>query len=386
MTERVDVAIVGGGPVGLALAGMLVMRGLRGETIAVIDAKPIEQAVADPRSVALSWGSRQLLSQVNAWSPRTTPITHIHVSRRGSFGRTLIASADYDLPALGYVARYGDVCQSLTAALAQTGVRQLRPLQVSGRDESGHEIKLALSNGETLSAQLMVQAEGGIFGEQAVRATQRDYGQTAIVATVHADARIPGRAFERFTDQGPLALLPQEEGYSLVWCLRPENAEALLALNDDAFLAALQQAFGQRVGRFTRTGIRHAYALGLNAEQRATARSVAIGNAAQTLHPVAGQGLNLGLRDASVLAQCITRGFTSGSSGSQVAGALEEFQQQRRADRGMTVRLTDLMARVFASSGDGTLTQDLLGASLSMIDVFPPAKRALAEQMMFGVR
>ncbi len=384
MTERVDIAIVGGGPVGLALAAMLVMRGVRGEAIAVIDAKTIEQAAADPRSVALSWGSRQLLSQVHAWSSRATPITQIHVSRRGSFGRTLIDAAEHNLPALGYVARYGDVCQALAIALAQTGVRQLRPLQVTASDESGDEIRLSLSNGQYVSAQLMVQAEGGVFGEQAARTTQRDYEQTAIVATVHADARMAGRAFERFTDQGPLALLPQEDGYALVWCLRPENAGAMLSLDDSAFLAALQQAFGQRVGRFIRTGQRHAYPLGLHAEPTATSRSVAIGNAAQTLHPVAGQGLNLGLRDAAVLAQCIARGLASSSG--HASEALAQFMQQRRADRGMTVRLTDLMARVFASSADGTLTQDLLGASLGIIDIFAPAKRALAEQMMFGTR
>lgn len=378
MSERVEIAIVGGGPVGLALAAMLVARGLRGASIAVIDAKPAGQAAADPRSIALSWGSRQLLAQVRAWTARVTPVTHIHVSRRGSFGRTLLDAADYELPALGYVARYGDVCQALSAALANTGVQWLRPLQVTGCDESGDQVTLALSNGQTLAAALMVQAEGGVFGEQAARALQRDYQQTAIVATVHADACIAGRAFERFTAQGPLALLPQDDGYSLVWCLRPDNADALLALKDDVFLDALQQAFGQRVGRFIRTGPRHAYALGLNAEPAFTMRSVAIGNAAQTLHPVAGQGLNLGLRDAAVLAGMLAREATPDS--------LARFSHQRGTDRGMTVRLTDLMARVFASSGDGTFTQDLLGASLGMIDLFPPAKRALAEQMMFGVR
>ena len=378
MTERVDIAIVGGGPVGMALAAMLVARGMRGEDIAVIDAKAVDVAAADPRSIALSWGSRQLLSQIHAWTSRATPITHIHVSRRGSFGRTLIEASDYALPALGYVARYGDVCRPLAAALANTGVRQLRPVQVTASDENGEEVRLALSNGQTLSARWMVQAEGGVFGEQAARSVQRDYDQTAIVATVHASAAIAGRAFERFTSEGPLALLPQDDGYSLVWCMRPDSADAMLALKDDAFLEALQQAFGQRIGRFTRTGVRHAYALGLNAEPAATTRSIAIGNAAQTLHPVAGQGLNLGLRDAAVLARLLARDATP--------EALAQFRQQRKTDRGTTVRLTDLMARVFASSADGTLTQDLLGVSLGVIDIFPPVKRVLAEQMMFGTR
>ncbi len=378
MTEQVDIAIMGGGPVGMALAAMLVARGMPGEAIAVIDAKPVDVVAADPRSIALSWGSRQLLAHMDAWTSRGTPITHIHVSRRGSFGRTLIEAAEYQLPALGYVARYGDVCQSLSSALARTDVRQLRPVQVTAREESDDGVLLSLSNGQTLKARLLVQAEGGVFGEQTARSVQRDYDQTAIVATVHADGMLAGRAFERFTSEGPLALLPQGEGYSLVWCMRPDSADAMLALQEDAFLEALQQAFGQRVGRFLRTGVRHAYALGLNAETDATARSVAIGNAAQTLHPVAGQGLNLGLRDAAVLARLLARDATP--------EALAQFRHQRTADRGATVRLTDLMARVFASSADGTLAQDLLGASLGVIDAVPPAKRALAEQMMFGVR
>lgn len=385
MTERVDIAIVGGGPVGLALAAMLVARGLRGDTIALIDARAADVAAADPRSIALSWGSRQLLAQVNAWTARATPITQIHVSRRGSFGRTLIEAHEYRLPALGYVSRYGDICaaltNSLTTALAGADVRQLRPLKVMASVEGDDDVSLSLSNGQTLSARLLVQAEGGLFGEQEARSVQRDYGQTAIVASVHASAAVAGRAFERFTDEGPLALLPQDDGYSLVWCMRPANAESMLALTDAAFLAALQQAFGQRVGQFLRTGMRHAYALGLNATPAtpaSTARSVAIGNAAQTLHPVAGQGLNLGLRDAAVLARLLAR-----DAGPQ---ALAQFSRQRRTDRDMTVRLTDLMARAFASSGDRTLTQDLLGASLGVIDIFPPAKQALAEQMMFGKR
>ncbi len=378
MTERVDIAVVGGGPVGLALAAMLVARGMRGADIAVVDAKAVEVAAADPRSIALSWGSRQLLSQIDAWTSRATPITQIHVSRRGSFGRTLIEAKDYQLPALGYVARYGDVCDALATALANTGVRQLRPMQVTASDENGDEVRLSLSNGQSLTARLMVQAEGGIFGEQVARSLQRDYEQTAIVATVHASAAIAGRAFERFTSEGPLALLPQNDAYSLVWCMRPDTADAMLALGDDAFLAALQQTFGQRVGQFVRIGARHAYALGLNAKPVSTSRSVAIGNAAQTLHPVAGQGLNLGLRDAAVLSRLLASDATP--------EALAKFQQQRKADRGATVHLTDLMARVFASSADGTLAQDFFGASLGLIDVFPPAKRALAEQMMFGVR
>ena len=377
MTSRFDIAIVGGGPVGLALASMLVARGMDARMIALLDAKPVDVAINDPRSIALSFGSRQLLSQIHSWSAAPTPIKQIHVSRRGSFGRTLIDCEEYELPALGYVCRYGDVVKALDAALP-SGLHMLRPANVTDKREFDDGVELQLADGNTLIASLVVQAEGGVFGEQATRKLQRDYEQVAIIATVHADAMPPGRAFERFTDEGPLALLPQDDGYSMVWCARPATAERLQALDDDAFLAELQRAFGQRVGRFTQVGTRNAYALGLNAEAAASARTIAIGNAAQTLHPVAGQGLNLGLRDASVLAAMLARDRSPAS--------LASFEDQRRRDRGTTVRITDLMARVFASAPDRTPSQQLLGLSLGALDMLPPAKRLLAEQMMFGSR
>lgn len=377
MDGRVDIAIVGGGPVGLALAAMLAARGVDARRIALLDAKPVDVALRDPRSLALSFGSRQLLSQIRAWSATATPITQIHVSRRGSFGRTLIDCEDYALPALGYVCRYGDVVRSLNAA-QPSGMAVLRPVGVIDKHEFDDRIELQLSDGSTLTASIIVQAEGGVFGEQASKKLQRDYDQRAVIATVHADAMPPGRAFERFTDEGPLALLPQDDAYSLVWCVRPATAERLQALADEAFLAELQRAFGQRVGQFRRVGVRAAYALGLNAEMPASARTVAIGNAAQTLHPVAGQGLNLGLRDASVLAAMLARDTAPAS--------LARYEEERRKDRGTTVRITDAMARVFASAPDRAPSQQLLGFSLGALDVLPAAKRLLAEQMMFGSR
>jgi 2-octaprenyl-6-methoxyphenol hydroxylase len=377
MQSRVDIAIVGGGPVGLALAAMLVARGVAPKTIAVLDAKPVDIAAKDPRSLALSFGSRQLLSQIQSWPKHATPITQIHVSRRGSFGRTLIDCDDYELPALGYVCRYGELVKALDAS-APKDLQFHRPVGVTEKQELDDRVELRLSDGSLLTSSLLVQAEGGLFGEQATRSIQRDYEQVAIIATVQADAMPSGRAFERFTDEGPLALLPQDDSYAMVWCVKPASAESLLALDDQALLEALQKAFGQRVGRFTLVGARNAYALGLNAEPVSTARTMAIGNAAQTLHPVAGQGLNLGLRDASVLASMLSRDASP--------AMLSAFEHQRRKDRHTTVRITDLMARVFASAPDRTPTQSLLGLSLGMLDLLPPAKRLLAEQMMFGSR
>ena len=378
-TYDVDVAICGAGPVGLALAGFLVRRGIAGARIALIDGKSLGQAITDPRSIALSWGSAQLLQEVGAWPLAATPIHEIHVSRRGQLGRSLMQREDHDVPALGYVTRYGELVAALSNACEQAGVSVMRPARVSGIDETPEGVVLRLDDGRTVAASVAVQAEGGVFGAQGDKAHSRDYGQTAVIARVSASRPLAHRAFERFTSQGPLALLPQAGAdghqYALVWCVRPERAAELLALDDAAFLAALGQAFGARVGSFTRASKRTSYALGLTTDARATARTVAIGNAAQTLHPVAGQGLNLGLRDAAVLARLLAQG--------DAVDAIARFGAEREQDRGLTVGLTDAMARVFAGTGP---LQSLLGLSLGALDAVGPARKALASVMMFGRR
>jgi 2-octaprenyl-6-methoxyphenol hydroxylase len=378
-TIEADVAICGAGPVGMALAALLARRGVPGQRIALIDGKSLGQAISDPRSIALAWGSRLLLEDVGAWPLPATAIHQIHVSRRGHLGRSLMAREEHDLEALGYVARYGDVVDALARACERAGVQVLRPLRVSGSDESADGVQLRLDDGRTLQAKVAVQAEGGVFGEQPDKTNTRDYGQTAVIARVSASAPIAHRAFERFTDEGPLALLPQAGAdghqYALVWCVQPERAQRLLDLGEDDFLRELGDAFGERLGSFTRVSPRVAFPLGLNADPRATARTVAIGNAAQTLHPVAGQGLNLGLRDAAVLARLLAREMTP--------AAIDRFATERAQDRGMVIRATDTMARVFADKGP---QQALFGLALAALDTVKPARMMLAELMMFGRR
>jgi 2-octaprenyl-6-methoxyphenol hydroxylase len=380
-TVDFDLIICGGGPVGQSVAALLARRGLPGARIALVDMKAPQQAALDPRTIALSYGSRQILEELGAWDAiarQATAIEQIHVSRRGHFGRTLLDRRDYDLPALGYVARYGEVNQALAATASLGGLSFFRPAEVVALKEDQDHVAVSLQDDRVLRATLAIQAEGGVFGEQRHKSVQRDYRQLALIAHVHADQAIPHRAFERFTDEGPLALLPQDDGYALVWCVRPATGERLLALDDGAFLAALGQAFGQRVGRFTRVSARHSYALGLNARPGQARRVAAIGNAAQTLHPVAGQGLNLGLRDARVLADVLARELSP--------EALRRFERQRGGDRDLTIRLTDAMARLFASAPQGTPLQAALGLSLGAIDLLPPARDLLAGQMMFGRR
>lgn len=384
MTEQVhdldfDVAICGAGPVGLALAAFLARRGVPGSRIALIDGKSLGQAISDPRSIALSWGSVQLLDELKAWPLPATAIHQIHVSRRGQLGRSLMDRAEHDLPALGYVTRYGAVVDALARRCEAAGATVLRPARVQALDETPTGALLALDDGRTVRAQVAVQAEGGIFGQQDGRATSRDYEQTAVIARVTSASPIPHRAFERFTDEGPLALLPEDgpdgHQYALVWCVRPERAGAVLDLDDARFLKQLTDAFGTRLGSFTKVSPRVAFPLGLNAEARATARTVAIGNAAQTLHPVAGQGLNLGLRDAAVLARQLARGADS--------AAIGRFLEQRAQDRKLTIGLTDTMARAFTGAGP---LQPLLGLGLAALDLARPARMLLADLMMFGRR
>lgn len=373
-----DIAICGAGPVGLALALLLTKRGFQPSRITLIDAKTVDQASKDPRTLALSYGSKQILEEIGAWPIAANAIHDIHVSRRGHFGRAVIDRSEYGVPALGYVARYGVLVSALASVLARTDVANLRPVQVTATNEGGDAVELRFADGKSISAHILVQAEGGVFSEQSAKSIRRDYAQTAIIAHVRTSTPVTHRAFERFTEEGPLALLPQDDGYALVWCVHPETASHLYALSDTAFLAELERAFGSRLGRFTSASPRVTYPLGLNASPATTARTVAIGNAAQTLHPVAGQGLNLGLRDAAVLARFLCQDLS--------ADTLQRFVLTRQNDRSMTIRLTDTMARIFSNAPDGAPSQAMLGMSLGILDTLGPVKRLLAEQMMFGRR
>ncbi len=410
MPDRdVDLAICGAGPIGAAFALFLRERGVEADRIALIDARTAEAAAADDRMIAISHGSATLLARLGAWrpgiEPRATAIDAIHVSHRGHFGRTVIDRHDYGVPALGHVIRYGDLTQALAAALARRGVEVLRPLRIAGIDVAGDDLRVTMTSTDggtrSLVARHAVHAEGGLFDLQQRRAIHRDYEQSAVTAFVTlrdrpADA-LAATAFERFTDDGPIALLPAAEtdargatrdGYSLVWCGKPDDAAARVALGDEAFLVALHAAFGDRLGPFATVGARRTYPLGLNAVdtparlRSQTAAEFAIGNAAQTLHPVAGQGLNLGLRDAHDLAALLAQALRDPASD---AGALvKRHAAARRIDRAATVNLTDAMPRLFASAFEPLVFGR--GLTLALLDVVPPLRGLFARQMMNGRR
>ncbi|SDB83915.1 UbiH/UbiF/VisC/COQ6 family ubiquinone biosynthesis hydroxylase [Paraburkholderia lycopersici] len=401
-----DVTIVGAGPVGLALAGWLARRSAtQGLSIALIDAREPDDSAGDPRAIAVSQGSRTLLETL-AWPNDATPIERIHVSQRGHFGRTLIDRRDYGLPALGYVARYGAIVQALAQAVRGTRVHWLHHTQAHDPVvEHGGVTLPVMSAGveRRLRTRILVNAEGGLYrapprsaqdeseeaGTQAVHPRHeakrtRDYGQTALVGVVTLSAPRPHVAWERFTNEGPIALLPmggvRGADYALVWCCAPAEAGRRAQLDDADFLAELGMAFGARMGRFTQIHARAAFPLGLNALDALVCghgRIAAVGNAAQTLHPVAGQGLNLGLRDAHALADSFAQhGATP--------RALAEFAGRRAFDRRMTIGATDTLARLFTIDF-GPLAA-LRGLALTALEFAPPVKTALARQMMFGQR
>ncbi|MBZ5792020.1 UbiH/UbiF/VisC/COQ6 family ubiquinone biosynthesis hydroxylase [Burkholderia contaminans] len=386
-TPDYDLAIVGAGPVGLAIAGWLARRSAtQHASIALIDAREPAASANDPRAIAVSHGSRVLLDTL-AWPADATPIEHIHVSQRGHFGRTLIDRDEHDVAALGYVVRYGSLVQALAGAVRGTRVDWLTSTtsRAPQQDADGVTLTLDGPQGErTLRARIVINAEGGLFHEQQDDAAKhrRDYGQTALVGTVTVSAPRPNVAWERFTHEGPLALLPlggpRQAEYALVWCCTPDEAARRAALPDDAFLRELGSAFGERMGDFVAIAGRASFPLGLNAAQTLVNGRVAIvGNAAQTLHPVAGQGLNLGLRDAHTLVDTLSaQGFE--------ATALATFNARRALDRRFTIGATDALARLFTiDSGPLPL---LRGAALTALEFVPPLKKAIARQMMFGQR
>ena len=367
--QEVDVAIAGGGPVGCALA-----LALSGSAVSV--ARIAGEADFADRPIALSYGSRLILERLGAWSSvRSNPIQTIHVSQQG-FGRTVMHCSDYGLPALGYVTAYSELVAQLagrTAASAQS---------LKDWKSADNEIVLRLSRGEDeagMRARLLVLADGG---QNRRTRNVRDYRQQAIVAEVTAEHPRAGVAWERFTAEGPLALLPFEDRYALVWSVRPASAVELLGLSDSDFLARLREIFGGRLGGFTSVGPRSTFPLSLRYGKIVpAARVLAIGNAAQTLHPVAGQGLNLGLRDAWELAQMLL------DAAKEEIGAprfLARYARSRSLDRYAGIGLTDFLVRIFSNSlAPLALAR---GAGLAGLDAVPPARRFLARRMIFGAR
>lgn len=375
-----DIVVVGGGPVGTAFA--LALRG-SGFSILLLDAGA--QRRDDRRALALSHGSRLILERVGAWSGLRGPtaIESIHVSQRAGFGRALLTAGDAGLPALGYVAPYAALHAALRERLdASAHVHVRSDTEVLDIQDAGSHALLRCRTGSAewaVPASLTVLADGGGLAQAVAAQSGRDYAQTALVAEVLADRPHANRAYERFTCSGPIALLPMAERFALVWTTTPDEAGRLLALPEPDFCAALQGAFGTRAGRFARSSARAAYPLALRvAGAPRLDRVVLLGNAAQTLHPVAGQGLNLGLRDAWQLARAVELHRAALDAPDFVA----RFHAARRSDRSGTIALTDLLVSGF--SNDLPPLRWLRGFGLTFLDAAPPAKRLFIDRMVFG--
>jgi 2-octaprenyl-6-methoxyphenol hydroxylase len=395
-----DIAIVGGGMVGASLA--VALRGT-GLTVALIEAHAPDSAAQpsfDERTTALGNASRRIFEAIGVWkslAPAAARIERIHVSDAGHFGFARLDARELGLEALGFVVPNRVIGRELWAALqSDPAISVHMPARLESLQVHADVANLAVRSvqGVTqLCARLVVAADGAqslVRAAAGLSATVDDYQQVAIVASMRTDQANDGMAYERFTAAGPMAVLPlagtgaagSSSWRTLVWAARPDDAQRLMTLDDAAFLREWQIAFGWRAGRAVELGKRAVYPLALSRSTRTTApRIVLLGNAAQSLHPVAGQGFNLALRDAADLAELLVEG--RGDTGA--ADLLARFEAARAEDRDGVIAFTDTLVRAFSSSNP--LLSRARDAGLLLFDMLPPAKRALSRVSLgFGKR
>jgi len=388
---KTDIVIAGGGMVGASLALALAQIGFH---ITLVEAAPFKAGGSpsfDDRTTALSNGSRRIMEGLGVWplvQHEATPIRRIHVSDRGRFGFARIDAAELELDSLGLVIANRALGAGLWQRLEASGVRVLAPARVVDYDVSADGCQIRLegdaAGNEPLHCRLLVAADGAqsaVRKSAGVESFTWDYEQTALTANLTTQLFHNHVAFERFTPTGPIALLPCVEGrVGLVWTLAPQEAADTLALPDADFLARLQQAFGMRLGRFLSVGKRQSYSLALTrAEEQATDRVVILGNAAQGLHPIAGQGFNLGLRDVACLAEVLADECANGATTVDpgAPALLGQYRAWRQEDRRRIVAFTDGLVRVFRQPfAPIRLLRDV---ALLAFDLSPQAKQAMSQ-------
>ncbi|GHB14510.1 2-octaprenyl-6-methoxyphenyl hydroxylase [Salinicola rhizosphaerae] len=392
---HVDVAIIGGGLVGASLAcalqPLIEHQGLR---VAVIEAQPIPSANVcqyqpsfDARASAIAYGSRRHFERLGLWAQlaeAASAIRHIHVSQRGRLGTTRLHADELQVEALGYVVPNAWMGQVLHRHLATLPIDWHCPARVASLVPSASGYRLELDSGENVNAALTVLADGGRSGlkeQLGIESDHHAYDQTALIANVEMSRDHQGWAFERFTTEGPMALLPLDgRRMELVWTHESHALDDVLTLPDGAFLERLQQAFGDRAGRFRRVGKRHTYPLSLVTARETVRPHLAIlGNAAHALHPVAGQGFNLALRGVMDLVDAVTRARAEGR-GAGEAATLDAFEARRGADYREIVRFSDGLIRLFGI--DHELMAHARGAGLMGLNAVGPLRRALGRRAM----
>ena len=376
-TGTQGVAIVGGGLAGMALALAMQRQGVDAQ---IYEARQRAGILDDKRILALSHGSRQILEWLGVWSSiDATPIETIHVSQKGGLGRARLTAQQEGVPALGYVAAVASVGAALDSALAGAGIVFHAHTRVEQAQVAADRV--TLNCGDTaVAAKLVVYAEGAIAPD--TTAVVHDYGQDALICTVAVDAADSSQrhvAYERFTPQGPLALLPYAGQLAVVYTCPAESSALLADLSDAAFLANLQGHFGSRL-RFASVSPRHVFPLTLRYRKSPVGlRSVWLGNAAQTLHPVAGQGLNLALRDVWELARTLTHAADPGAP-----SLLARYAAARQLDRRSVIGFTDSLVQLF--SNDNPLLRHARGLGLLALDLLPPLRGFVARRMLYGAR
>lgn len=389
MTVDYDVLIIGGGLVGGSLACALGAENLRIGLIEAYPFKSAQQPSYDDRSIALAYGSRTILDGIGLWpalSAHTTAIKKIHVSDRGHFGFTRLDCRNNGLDALGYVVETRSMGQVFAESLDRlNNIDLICPAELQALN-CGDETALATIRHdgklEQLRSRLVIGADGGDSTVRrlcAVSSRIWDYGQSAIITNITPERPHNHIAYERFTDSGPLALLPMsEQRCSLVWTVRNQDVGDALALDDSDFLRRLQQRFGSRLGKLTQCGKRQSYPLRLiRARRHNTPRLALIGNAAHTLHPIAGQGFNLGIRDVAALAQVIRDAHEQGRDIGSTA-VLDEYEQWRTADQRRVSMMTDTLVRIFSNNFPPLILAR--NAGLIALDILPPFKQLLTRQ------
>jgi 2-octaprenyl-6-methoxyphenol hydroxylase len=373
-----NIVVIGAGPVGATFALLAVRAGLN---VSLLEARI--GVSRETRTLALSHGSREILDMAGAWHDDipATPIHSIHNSHKGGFGRTVISREDGGVPALGYVLTYADIQAALDEAMTKRQIVTRRSAVVNAIREAGSSAEISYTQDgvdHLMQADVVVMADGGanLSKVPALTLSEKDYGQDALLARVSTDMPHGHRAYERFTPEGPAALLPKGDthSYSLVWVSTPQRIEDLKALDEVMFCVAFQEHFGFRAGKFLSVTDRRSYPLRLRTVEAPVAgHVVVIGNAAQALHPVAGQGFNLGLRDAHELADMLAQHSTD---------ALTRYAKARTSDVSRSVAFTDFLVSAF--SNDHALMRLPRGLGLAAVDLLPGARRSLAKRMLFG--
>ena len=386
-----SVIIVGGGMTGatLALAISKLTEGqLPVHLVEAVAPQVSEHPGFDARAIALAQGTCQQLARVGVWqaiADRTTAINTVHVSDRGHAGFVTLDAQDYRIDALGHVVELHDVGLRLFRLLQDApGVTLHCPARVASFTRSQDSVSVTLDNGDTLEGQLLVAADGSrsaLATQCGVEWHQQPYGQAAVIANVSTAVAHQGRAFERFTEFGPLAMLPMSDGRSsLVWCHTLDRIDEVMTWSDARFCDELQKAFGWRLGRITHAGQRSAYPLALTTASQSISHRVAlVGNAAQTLHPIAGQGFNLGLRDVMSLAETLAQAWRDHNDYGAYA-ILSHYQKRRQTDKEATIGVTDGLVHLFANRWAPLVAGR--NAGLMAMELFIPARNVLAQRTL----